>query len=175
MDANAGRRGVVFCAILAALALAAASSGSGGSSLSTVRGYGIALRLPRGWSGVVYRRRGSLPVLHAASFPLPPVDEDDGALRAIPRMRRRDVLFVMLEGDPRVAGYARHALPIRLRRADFAAPVEGMPLPHAFARIQFETGLRDFDLWIKLGAKPAPASAIRAANSVLATLRVAPR
>jgi len=133
------------------------------------------MRLPAGWTGVIYERRNGLPILHAASFALPAVDGDDGALRAIPRMRRNDVLLVLLEGEPRFAGYPRRALPIRLRRADFAAPVEGMPLSRAFARVQFSTGRRAFDLWIEFGAKPAPAAAVRAADRALATLRLAAR
>src|SRR3954470_1148052 len=33
-----------------------------------VRGHGTSIRLPDGWTGVIYKRRGGLPVLHAASF-----------------------------------------------------------------------------------------------------------
>jgi hypothetical protein len=41
--------------------------------------YGIALELPRGWDGRLYRRPGGDPVLHAASFPLPTADGDFGS------------------------------------------------------------------------------------------------
>jgi hypothetical protein len=142
---------------------------------TTVNGHGISVRLPTGWTGVVYQRVGGLPILHAGSFRLPPVDGDDGALRAVRRMRPSDVLLVMLEYRPSQTHFPNRALPLRLRRSEFGAPVEGMPWSHAFARIEFSTARRSFDLWIEFGSKHASPTAIRAADRVLATLRVRAR
>src|SRR3954447_24742235 len=137
-------------------------------------GHGTSIRLPDGWTGVIYKRRGGLPVLHAASFKLPPVDGDDGATRAVPRMHADDVLLVILQGEPKFAGYPRGRLPIQLRSSDFAAPVEGMPLSHAFARVDFTYRRRGYDLWVEFGSKPARANVVRKANRVLASLRLTP-
>jgi hypothetical protein len=47
-----------------------------------------------------------------------------------------------------------------------------MPWSHAFARIEFSTARRSFDLWIEFVSKHASPAAIRAVDRVLATLRV---
>ena len=75
--------------------------------------------MPARWTGVVYQRVGGLPILHAGSFRLPPLDGDDGAQRAVRRMRPRDILIVMLEYRPSVSHFPRRALPLRLQRSDF--------------------------------------------------------
>lgn len=41
--------------------------------------HGIALELPRGWEGRIYRIAGSDPILHAANFALPATDGDFGS------------------------------------------------------------------------------------------------
>lgn len=41
--------------------------------------HGIALELPRGWEGRIYRIAGGDPILHAANFPLPATDGDFGS------------------------------------------------------------------------------------------------
>ncbi len=154
----------------AAFALAGTAEAS-----RTVSGHGISVRLPSGWTGVVYQRVGGLPILHAGSFRLPPVDGDDGAQRAIRRMRPGDVLLVMLQYRPSSTTHFPRVLPLRLRRSDFATPVEGMPLTRAFARIHFSAARRSFDLWIEFGGKHARPAAIRAVDRVLATLRIGGR
>lgn len=40
--------------------------------------HGIAVHLPTGWEGRIYRRPGGDPTLHAANFPLPARDADFG-------------------------------------------------------------------------------------------------
>jgi hypothetical protein len=41
--------------------------------------HGIALELPRGWEGRIYRVDGSDPILHAGNFALPATDGDFGS------------------------------------------------------------------------------------------------
>jgi hypothetical protein len=41
--------------------------------------HGIALELPRGWEGRIYRIADSDPILHAGNFPLPATDGDFGS------------------------------------------------------------------------------------------------
>jgi hypothetical protein len=41
--------------------------------------HGIALELPQGWDGRLYRLAAGDPILHAASFPLPRADGDFGS------------------------------------------------------------------------------------------------
>ncbi len=41
--------------------------------------HGIALELPRGWHGRIYRRPGAQPTVHAANFALPGEDGDFGS------------------------------------------------------------------------------------------------
>ncbi|HXY84745.1 MAG TPA: hypothetical protein VEH52_04620 [Gaiellaceae bacterium] len=167
-------RRCIACAWLLALACAAFALPASGTTSTELGRDGIQLRLPAHWTGVIYQRVGGLPILHAASFRLPPVDGDDGALRAAARMRPGDVLIVMLEYRPTKDEPSR-TVPHRLRRSDFGKPVEGMPLSHAFARIGFTSAGRVFDLWIEFGGKRASVAAIRAADRVLATLHVGPR
>jgi hypothetical protein len=51
-----------------------------------IAAHGIALDLPSGWEGRIYRVSGSDPILHAASFALPVTDGDfgSGATGAMP-------------------------------------------------------------------------------------------
>lgn len=163
---------VAVASICAGVALAPAATAV---ASETVSGHGISLGVPSGWTGVVYQRVGGLPILHAGSFQLPPVDGDDGALRAVRRMRPNDVLIVMLEYRPGLTHSARRALPLHLQRSDFGSPVEGMPFTHAFARIHFRAARRAFDLWIEFGSKHAWPATVRTVDRVLATLRIRTR
>ena len=161
-------------AAVGAFVLAGASFASVGDTPQplVLRGHGISIRLPVGWTGVIYKRTRGLPILHAASLKLPRADGDDGAINAVPRMHRDDVLLVMLQGDPKFAGYPRRRLPIQLRSSDFAAPVEGMPLSHAFARVDFTYRERAFDLWVEFATKPARRTVISKANRVLESMHL---
>ena len=50
------------------------------SSSSLLKAHGIAVELPPGWEGRIYRREGGDPTLHAASFALPHADGDFGSV-----------------------------------------------------------------------------------------------
>jgi len=149
---------------------------SGATKPRTITGHGLAIGLPSGWSGVIYRRVGGLAILHAASLRLPPVDGDDGGQSAVPRMHKNDVLIVLLGvGRPAAASFPPLTSPLRIQRRDLGAPVEGFPLNRAFAGREFRVSGRAFDLWVEFGTGKASATSLREANRVLATLRVRPR
>jgi hypothetical protein len=86
--------------------------------------YGIAIDLPRGWDGRVYRRPGAEPTLHAANFELPRSDGDFGS-GATARMPDRGI-FIALKAytpGPRLRPgfglYASHSIPLPLREGYF--------------------------------------------------------
>jgi hypothetical protein len=47
---------------------------------SKLAAHGIAIELPDGWEGKIYRRRGGDPTLHAANYALPGWDGDFGSV-----------------------------------------------------------------------------------------------
>jgi hypothetical protein len=61
--------------------------------------HGLAVDLPRGWDGRIYRRREADPTLHAASFELPGEDGDFGS-GATGRMPQGGVFFALKEYRP---------------------------------------------------------------------------
>lgn len=84
-----------------------------------IAAHGIALHLPRGWEGRLYRRPGGDPVLHAASFPLPTADGDfgSGATAAMPAHGAFLALKEYRPGPRLVPGvglFASHSIPLPL-------------------------------------------------------------
>ncbi len=61
--------------------------------------HGLAVDLPRGWDGRIYRRREADPTLHAASFELPAEDGDFGS-GATGRMPPGGLFFALKEYRP---------------------------------------------------------------------------
>lgn len=64
-----------------------------------LRAHGIAIELPSGWDGRIYKRERGDPTLHAASFPLPAKDGDFGT-RATSGMPPGGVFLVLTEYRP---------------------------------------------------------------------------
>src|SRR5438876_11487359 len=60
--------------------------------------FGLAMKLPDGWHGTIYRRVGGLPIIHAANFRLPRGDDDTGS-KAIKKMRKRSIFVVLMESQ----------------------------------------------------------------------------
>lgn len=58
--------------------------------------HGIALELPRGWHGRIFRRPGAQPTVHAANFALPAEDGDFGS-GATERMRDAGAFLALKE------------------------------------------------------------------------------
>lgn len=86
--------------------------------------WGIALDLPRGWDGRIYRRAGASPTLHAANYPLPAEDADFGST-ATARMPPGGIFFVLKEYQagprlpPGVGLYASRSIPLPLEQHNF--------------------------------------------------------
>jgi len=86
--------------------------------------HGLALELPRGWDGRLYRRAGGDPTLHAANFPLPAMDGDFGS-GATAMMPAHSAFLALKEYRPAsrlVAGvglFASRSIPLPLERGWF--------------------------------------------------------
>jgi hypothetical protein len=143
-----------------------------------IRGYGIEIDLPTGWEGMVYRRPQAYPILHAGDFPLPPNDGDFG-LEAITTMRPDGAFVVLAEYDPAVGGRGL------FWRADTPWPLrESSPRPRSMQRPRtgragvqrfFTANGRAFCLYLVVGTASGTSGPVRRANSVLATVKIAPR
>jgi hypothetical protein len=131
---------------------------------STLEGFGLRLTLPSGWHGTLYRRSGEEPVLHAATFPLPPGD-DDLASKATRAMRRGDILVVLLEKRPTARGYSYNParLPLKIVRGN-VRPLGG----RAVARRTFSLNDRKFELSVEFGSRPVTSAQLARANRLLA-------
>jgi hypothetical protein len=140
--------------------------------------YGIEVDLPSGWEGQIYRRPGGgRPILHAGSFALPAGDGDFGSL-AVGALGAGSSFVALLEYDPALAGtglFARRGMPLPLRVAE--AHARAMPRAvagrAAVQRFFTESG-RAFCLYVVISAPAGASRAVREANTVLATVRIAP-
>ena len=89
-----------------------------------LQAYGIALELPRGWDGRIYRRPGASPTLHAANFGLPPEDADFGS-GATGRMPNGGIFVALKEYEagprlrPGVGLYESRSIPLPLQTRYF--------------------------------------------------------
>jgi hypothetical protein len=142
-----------------------------------LRGHGIEVDLPSGWEGRIYRRPEALPILHAGNFALPHRDGDFGT-RAIPEMRGQGVLVVVAEYDPALAGrglFSPSGLTLPIRPGDTSP--RAMPRPvqdRAGVQRFFTQQTRAFGLFLVVDTAHGLERPLRAANGVLASLRIAP-
>jgi len=89
---------------------------------TTLAGAGIRIDLPLGWEGRIYRRPGGMPILHAASCPLPQGDGDFGSL-AVAHAGSDGVFVAMIEYGQESVGaglFADHGVPTRIRAAELS-------------------------------------------------------
>jgi hypothetical protein len=137
-----------------------------GNAPRTLHGFGLRLVLPSGWHGRLYRRPGAEPVIHAATFPLPPRD-DDAADEAAAKMGATSILVVFLEQRPtaRGFGYNPARLPIRIVRGNVVTRPRGR---HALARRTFSVNERKFKLFVQFGGRRVTAAQLSRANHLLA-------
>jgi hypothetical protein len=144
--------------------------GCSGSHSTTLGGYGISLSLPHGWYGL------SAPgQLQAADFPLAH-NVLASAERA--RVQRGHVHVIVWDYGPAVSYLARShpqvTGPLRFRRGDVSGPFEGFPSDHAFAIRSVNLDGELLEILADFGPKPLAAARLRAANHVVASLKVSP-
>jgi hypothetical protein len=150
--------------------------------------HGIALELPRGWDGRLFRVAGSDPILHAASFPLPPTDGDFGS-GATAIMPARGAFLTLKEyrAGPRLlpgAGlFAARSIPLPLKPGRFhPRALQVTRSGHAGFQHFFTSSARPFCLYavIEIGAPCAAAAALAPdrvgeLTRILSTLEIGPR
>lgn len=157
---------------------------------------GIAVALPDGWEGVIYRREPSEPVFaddvpqqlrrpstvhavaHLANFPLP-VQRGDFGSGAVEIMANQHMLIVLFEFEPESAAqpmFASDGLPRQLRPDDFDPMVMQRPLPGMAGVQRFFNieGRRAFCLYVVIGSYEDRTALTREVNEVLANIEIRP-
>jgi hypothetical protein len=134
----------------------------------------VALELPSGWEGRIYRRDGGRPIIHAANFALPP-DDGDFATGATERMPRDGVVLVLAEYEPALAGTALFAAPgpPRIDSADLspASMLRRLPGQAGVQRFFSQAG-RAFSAYLVIGSASRARELVPTAGAVLATMTV---
>lgn len=145
-------------------------------------GHGMALAAPPGWSAQLARRDAAagqpagsgLPLLHAATFPLPPRRGDFGS-GAAAQMGALDVLVVLMEFSAPAAGtalFAARGLP-RPAPADFSPRQLQRTLPGQSGCQRFFVWQgRPFCLYVVLGSHAARARLVPRVHELLDGLQL---
>lgn len=155
-------------------------------------GFGVTMQLPAGWDGRVYRRSEqvvrtapgitaapieSRPVLHAASFPLPPRRGDFGS-NAVEIMSSTDVFVVLFEYEPAAARtplFAQRGLPGALRAEDFRPDALQRTIAgQAGVQRFFNDAGRAYCLYVVLGSYERRGQLVRVVNEILASVSIGP-
>lgn len=145
--------------------------------------HGLAVHLPRGWDGRIYRRAADVPlarthpVLHAASFPLPPEVGDYGS-GAVDVMGPASLFFSLLEFDPsstRTALFARQGMRLPLD-PDLFSPWQLQRTFGGQSGLQrfYSAAGRAFCLYVVLGAHERRHELVPMVNDTLATVGADP-
>ncbi len=128
-----------------------------------LQAYGLAIELPRGWDGRIYRRPGAEATLHAANFPLPADDGDfgSGALAHLPAQGVFLALKEYAAGPqlrPGVGLYASRAIGLPLQESQFnpRALQVGRPGQAGFQHFFTGSGERPFCLYAVVATPPIP-------------------
>ena len=137
----------------------------------TLGGYGVSVKLPKGWYGLVAPGQ-----IQFADFPLA-----HNVLASAERAHaRRGHVHVIIwdygPGDPYNPHFFRktHGAPKFTHHDLTPAPLEGFPLGHEFAMRGARVGEESFELVADLGPKPLGPHPLRDPNRVLATMQVRP-
>lgn len=154
--------------------------------MTHLESFGITVDLPAGWEGEIYQRPpvadglrpqgvGEPPVVHAASFSLPPERGDFGN-GAVDVMAGDDIFISLFEYErdaARTPLFAASGIP-RLDDADFdpGALQRGFP-GHSGCQRFFHVGDRAFCLYVVLGSHRFRSRLVRRVNAVLDGLRIA--
>ena len=147
-----------------------------------MRAHGIAVELPPGFEGRIFRRQGTGPevpctVAHFATFALPDEVGDFGG-GAVTLMGDDDVFAALFEYGPESLGatlFARQGMPRSLTTSDFLPYVLRRGLPGQSGTQWFFTeAARPFTLYMVLGSHARRATLVPRANSLLSTVAVGP-
>jgi hypothetical protein len=130
---------------------------------------GVSLVLPRGWHGLA-----SPGQLQAADFRLGGRALGSPELARVPRGHVHVIVWDYGPSVPYLANFRPARTPLALDRRDFSGPLEGFAGDDAFAVRNVTLDEELLELVADLGPKPLSSSALRKANTVLATLRVRP-
>ena len=135
----------------------------------------LAVELPPGWEGRIFRHSEGLPTMHAANFPLPMDDADFGS-GAVGALRPGGVFLVLTEYDSALSGrglFASHGVPFPLGARDFSPRTLQRALPgQAGVQRFFTTAGRAFCLYVVVGLGGDPRGQLRQANQVLSSVLI---
>jgi hypothetical protein len=148
--------------------------------VTRIEGYGIAVDLPDGWEGQISVRSDAegpvKPVLHAATFTLPPGRGDFGG-GAVERMSDYDAFIALCEYDAESAGTPLFATTSLgpLPPDEFHTQALQRPLPPQCGTQQFATlAGRAFCLYVVLGNHRLRGQLAPAAEAVVTSIEVSP-
>jgi hypothetical protein len=140
---------------------------------------GLAVTTPKGWDARIYRRAAqkgdvTMPVLHAADFPLPPGLGDYGS-GAVEIMGPHHVFLSLIEFDQADVTsplFARER-PSRLTSGEFGPDKLQRGLPgQAGAQFFFTEKGRPFCLYVVIGSWHGRDSLVPRANGIFQTMEV---
>ena len=147
-----------------------------------MQAHGIAVDLPSGFEGRIFKRTGVGPelpcaVAHFATFALPEEVGDFGG-GAVQLMGDTDVFASLFEYGPDSVGarlFARDGMPRALTTGDFRPYVLRRGLPGQSGTQWFFTEAgRPFTLYVVLGSHARRSSLVPRANALLARVAVGP-
>jgi hypothetical protein len=164
--------------------------------LGELKGHGVAVDVPSGWDGRIFRRpeHGEVraseadgppappgatthSVTHVANVPLPERMADFGS-DAVERLGADDALIVLFEYDPASAGqplFASPGIPRPLDPDAFSPNVLQRPLANqAGMQLFFSEQGRAFCLYVVLGGYQRRHEVVPRVNRVLETIRIEP-
>ncbi len=153
--------------------------------MTTLTGHGLAVELPRGWDGAIFRRDPDpqeraaggreTPVVHAANFPLPS-DRGDYGSGAVEIMGRSGVLVCLVEyesGSATTALFARRGLPRAIAPDDYATHTLQRPMAgQGGVQVFFHERDRAFCLYVVIGSHRRRRILAPVADGLLQGLRI---
>jgi hypothetical protein len=144
---------------------------------------GLAVETPRGWDARIFRRPAlagevTLPVLHAADFPLPAVRGDYGG-GAVEIMGPNHVFLSLIEFDQSEAATPLfgHERPSRITSGEFGPDRLQRALPgqggaQFFFCVHSGSTSRPFCLYVVIGSYDGRSSLVPRANAIFQTIEV---
>src|SRR3954471_10316854 len=168
---------IIFVAVVSTFAALTVSTTSPSAHADrTIRGSGFAVQVGSGWRGrIVAATQLSPPAVNLGNFRLPPARDNFGNSTRT-RWPASAVLITIIDWSPGAyPSWQRVSLPLKIRRRDFAAPIEGVPSSHAFARRGVVVGGRPLEIWVNFGSKHITRTRLEVVNARLAAVRLTSR